>query len=600
MTIEERFPNDAEEFRSDCFLNDLTATSNRVDTALMVDDVDNFNWDEYCDVLVVGAGLAGSAATLRAAEDPNLKIITIDRGVGGGASKMSGGVVYMGGGTKAQQECGVEDTPENMAKYLSFETGNIVRPDTLLRFAHASTTFQPWLEKHGARFGGPLTNDKTSYPNDASLYYSGNEVTPAGRKLAQPVPRGHRAKPPRGGEPTKLSGAYLLPPLLKSIEQQSNVRLLRQTRARRLIIDDKGEIVGIEVLRIPSGFSAWRHRLAYNLGATMVMGILKVAGKLHQAAVDIEQTKAQVVRIRVKKGVVLSAGGFTYNRAMMTKTAPDFLQSAPLGTIADDGSGIKLGMTVGAKTAMLDRVSAWKFLYPPASWTQACSVGPDGQRLISEEFYGARTGEAVFKTGGGKGWLILDEPLQQAVLDEVAQMKKMLFQKIQFKAILNDYTVSADTLPELAEKIGVPANAMEATLATYNHDIDEHKEDPMGKSEKLRRNIRTGPFYATDIGAALKLSPIPALTMGGLVCNEDTGEVLGHDGQPIQGLYAAGRTAVGICSHYYVSGLSLADCIWSGWRAAETLKGNGGAEALAPNMPLPNMPLPNIPMDKNH
>jgi hypothetical protein len=37
---------------------------------------------------------------------------------------------------------------------------------------------------------------------------------------------------------------------------------------------------------------------------------------------------------------------------------------------------------------------------------------------------------------------------------------------------------------------------------------------------------------------------------------------------------------VGICSNYYVSGLSLGDCVWSGMRAAETIKGNGGAAAL--------------------
>jgi 3-oxo-5alpha-steroid 4-dehydrogenase len=35
----------------------------------------------------------------------------------------------------------------------------------------------------------------------------------------------------------------------------------------------------------------------------------------------------------------------------------------------------------------------------------------------------------------------------------------------------------------------------------------------------------------------------------------------------VPGLYAAGRTAVGLCSHSYVSGLSLADCVFSGRRA---------------------------------
>jgi 3-oxo-5alpha-steroid 4-dehydrogenase len=297
----------------------------------------------------------------------------------------------------------------------------------------------------------------------------------------------------------------------------------------------------------------------------------------------IERQAAKPVRIRVRKGVVLAAGGFAYNRTMMAKTAPDYLLSHPLGTIADDGSGIKLGMTVGAKTDLLHKISAWKFIYAPATWTKACSVGPDGERLVNEEYYGARVGEAVFEKGGGKGWLILDQALQDKLVAEIKTMKKMFFQKVQLRATLKDYTVSAPSLPELAKMIGVPADRLAATVETYNR-IADGAPDPMNKAPALCPKIQSGPFYATDIGAALRLAPIPALTMGGLVVDEDSGQVVGTDGKPVKGLFAAGRTAIGICSHYYVSGLSLGDCMWSGWRAAETLKGNGGAQALAPEV----------------
>ena len=57
------------------------------------------------------------------------------------------------------------------------------------------------------------------------------------------------------------------------------------------------------------------------------------------------------------------------------------------------------------------------------------------------------------------------------------------------------------------------------------------------------------------------------LTLGGLVVDEDTGQVRRADGSVIDGLYAAGRSAVGVCSNSYVSGLSLADCVFSGRRA---------------------------------
>lgn len=563
------------------FIDDLTPTATRTEPALVVENPEAERWDETCDVLVVGVGMAGVCAALRTAEDRSLQVIAIDRGEGGGASKLSGGVVYMGGGTTAQREAGIQDTPENMADYLLYETGNVVRADTVRRFAAASTGFQDWLEKYGARFGGPATAAKTSYPDDGSLYFSGNELTVPGRARATPAQRGHRAKPPKGGEPTALSGQYLLPPLIASLEAQPNARLLRQTRATRLIVDGQGAVVGLEVKRIASAFARWRHAKLMALVNNLIVSTLGLGSKVTSSIAALE-AKAGTLRIRVRKGVVLSAGGFTYNRTMMARTAPEYLGSYPLGTIADDGSGIKLGMSVGARTDLLERISAWKFLYAPENWVKACSIGPDGERLVGEEYYGARTGEAVFGRAGGKGWLIMDQPLMDEVDAEVAGMKQLFFQRMMSKAIRRDYTVSAPTLDDLAGKIGVPADRLRATIAAYNGMIERGEADPLGKSEKYRQTLETGPFYAMNIGEGLKLSPIPALTMGGLVVDEDTGEVLASEGGTVKGLYAAGRTAVGICSHYYVSGLSLGDCVWSGLRAAETLKGNGGVAALAP------------------
>ena len=54
--------------------------------------------------------------------------------------------------------------------------------------------------------------------------------------------------------------------------------------------------------------------------------------------------------------------------------------------------------------------------------------------------------------------------------------------------------------------------------------------------------------------------------------NEETGEVLDQNQNEIKGLYAAGRTAIGICSNIYVSGLSIADCIFSGRRVGQNLR----------------------------
>jgi 3-oxo-5alpha-steroid 4-dehydrogenase len=82
------------------------------------------------------------------------------------------------------------------------------------------------------------------------------------------------------------------------------------------------------------------------------------------------------------------------------------------------------------------------------------------------------------------------------------------------------------------------------------------------------------PFCAIDASVDSKLLPMATMSVGGLGVEEDSGLVLDADGRPIQGLYAAGRNAVGICSNIYVSGLSYADCLFSGRRAARAAAGS--------------------------
>jgi 3-oxo-5alpha-steroid 4-dehydrogenase len=80
--------------------------------------------------------------------------------------------------------------------------------------------------------------------------------------------------------------------------------------------------------------------------------------------------------------------------------------------------------------------------------------------------------------------------------------------------------------------------------------------------------LDTPPYALLDISIKPSVAyPCPMLTLGGLVVDEETGGVRRCDGSVVEGLYAAGRSAVGICSNSYVSGLSLADCVFSGRRA---------------------------------
>lgn len=121
----------------------------------------------------------------------------------------------------------------------------------------------------------------------------------------------------------------------------------------------------------------------------------------------------------------------------------------------------------------------------------------------------------------------------------------------------------------------MPSAALLATLAAYNAAARGERPDPVGKSAAMCASLEHGPYLAIDISAHSRTFPCPAITLGGLRVDEACGQVLaqGAGGQAaaIPGLYAVGRTAVGIASNHYVSGLSLADCIWSGRNAGRHL-----------------------------
>jgi len=149
-------------------------------------------WDIEADVVVVGFGAAGACAAIEAAQ-AGREVVVLDRFGGGGATALSGGVVYAGGGTAQQREAGVTDSPEAMFGYLSLEVGDAVSPATLREFCQDSASMLSWLERQGVPFEGSLCPDKTSYPtNRHYLYYSGSELS--ARDVAPPAPRGHRAR----------------------------------------------------------------------------------------------------------------------------------------------------------------------------------------------------------------------------------------------------------------------------------------------------------------------------------------------------------------------------------------------------------------------
>jgi 3-oxo-5alpha-steroid 4-dehydrogenase len=266
---------------------------------------------------------------------------------------------------------------------------------------------------------------------------------------------------------------------------------------------------------------------------------------------------------------------------MVREHAPAYAKGLPLGTLGDDGSGILAGRGAGGAVRGLERMSAWRFFTPPSALAKGLLLGPDGTRVCNESLYGASVAEHVIHEHGGQAWLLVD----QTVLDEArAQVPEqtLWFQRLQLRTALGSARLEGRTVAEVLGKAGIDVAEGERTVTTYNETARAGAEDLTGKPADLVQPLERGPYSLVDISIRRSVKfPCPTMTLGGLVVDEETGAVLTNHGAPVPGLYAAGRTAFGICSKSYVSGLSLADCVFSGRRAGHAAATSPSATSAA-------------------
>lgn len=516
--------------------------------------------DVRADVVVVGFGAAGACAAIEAC-DSGADVLVLDRFLGGGATRLSGGIVYAGGGTAEQQAAGVEDTPEAMYDYLRHETGDAVSPETLKEFCAGSVDMLEWLKQQGIPFDGSPAPYKTSYPTDRHyLYYSGSELS--ARHIAPPAMRGHRT------HATGQAGKTFYARLAIAVRRRG-IRVLPRTTAVGLLTDAAGRVTGVagSTLRDAPWWVRWLHRVCHTYAVKPGMYYPPLGRRLHRPVEWLERRYGKQLRIGASRGVVLCAGGFVFNRPMLREHAPRYRGGLPLGTPGDDGSGIRLGVAVGGATSRLGNVTLWRFLTPPSALLHGILVDRGGRRVCDEARYGAAIGDAVLRQADGRAWLLVDRPTLRLAWRQL-RSQTLWFQRLQAWYLFTVDRVSAPTLEVLAAKARIDPAGLVATVRRHNEAALRGDPDPAGKPDELVRPQTTGPFSLLDCSVRPRIGgPAPMLTLGGLVVDELTGAVHRADGTVVAGLYAAGRNAVGICSNSYVSGLSLADCVFSGRRA---------------------------------
>jgi 3-oxo-5alpha-steroid 4-dehydrogenase len=527
--------------------------------------VTNTQREEF-DVIVIGFGAAGACAAIEAA-DAGARVLVLERFDGGGASRRSGGSIYLGGGTETQRAAGFDDDPERMLRYLSDETHGAVSEPVLRAFCAESADNLRWLAGMGLRFDGPFFAHKTTHPpNGYSLYYSGNE-------------RQHERAddaPPRGHVPTGvgMTGGVLFA-ALKRAALARGVEVRTHSQATRLLSEESA-VVGAEVLTLSAPLAARVHRALCDVGSW--------SRPLAPWIRSFERAVGSTYQVRARSGVVLSAGGFIFDREMIAAHAHAYARCMPLGTPGDDGAGIRLGQSVGAAVERMEECAAWRFIYPPEAFVSGLLVNMAGARLCDESLYGATICRHVAAQPDGRAYLIIDAAMARRVHEQLAaeerlrdyplgklvsgELNALVFRKYSAYLNLHLNRHRASTIEELERRCALPGGSLQCTVARYNERIARGEPDELGKADGYRQPLTERPFRAINCDLDNQLFLGPCITLGGLRTDGLTAQVLRPDGSPIAGLFAAGRTAAGICAGGYVSGLSLADCIFEIGRAS--------------------------------
>ncbi|MCU1464668.1 MAG: succinate dehydrogenase/fumarate reductase flavoprotein subunit [Actinomycetia bacterium] len=467
-------------------------------------------YDDAADVVVVGLGCAGASAAISASER-GLDVLGVERqSAPGGTSAMSGGLIYLGGGTPVQHECGFDDDADTMYAFLVAATAAhgaadaSDRPDLakLRRYCDESVDHFHWLVDHGVPFRAAFCDEPNrESPDDSGLVFSGGEDSRPFCDLARPAPRGHKP------QFTDSAGNFLMQCLADAVGKTAT-RTMVDARVDRLVVDDDGAVVGVAV----RADNSTRH-------------------------------------IRARRGVVLAAGGFAYNEAMLAANCPEAMRPDPawrIGTDADDGRGIRLAQGAGGAPLRLDVFECALPLGPPHRLCRAILVDRRGRRFVNEDTYTGRIGWKALMEHDGDVFMVLDDSIYERNLLGLR------------------FSYAAETVEELARDMGVPAAELAATIARYNEHA-AHGDDPdFGKLPPFVQPL-VPPLGAIDLGVQ-RGAIYATFTLGGLHTDVD-GRVLSSDGRAVAGLFAAGRTSASLAAGGYVSGISLGDGTFFGRRA---------------------------------
>lgn len=469
-----------------------------------------------CDVAIIGAGPSGLAASVQAADDGAKVMVFEKANVVGGAANM--GMGPLGIGTKQQQAQMVDIDVERAFKMFMDYTHWRVDANLVKKYFENSASTIEWLEDMGLEFAG------------AYKYFPKSEAT-------------WHIVAVNGG--IGRNGGAIMNKTMMEKGKELGVEYFLETPAKKILKDESGKICGI-------------------LATDNTGEEIEVSCKAVIIGTGGAGDNPQVIKDRI---------GYTFGEDMFNFAIPGL-----------KGEGIKMAMEAGAATT--DMNVEMIYILPNSDFGPDCipatfmqpnlMVNRLGRRFINEEEMQNTTftGNAISVQPGRIGYSIIDsfilkgykkrgldvtnfvhhpeniDDFEQAVDDSIAAN--------------NPDVVKADSIEELAEKLGIDPEKLVDTVDEYNDMCDSYDEQ-FFKDRKFMKPIRKAPFYAG------KFRPSGYGTLGGIKINDDA-QVLDNEWNPIPGLYACGTdtcTIYGDSYMFLLPGNTMGYCLNTGRFAGE-------------------------------
>ncbi len=462
-------------------------------------------WNIDADVVVVGGGGAGVCAAIEAAQAGCSVIVLEKNDFPGGDTVRSGGMI-MAGGTEVQAGLGIEDSVENFVKTEVGHSAATADLDMVREMCEKSPEQVELMQKLGRDFNTVSSmKPVATYDGDYSAW----------------APRTHHDVDGR-------TGHFVL---LMDYAEELGVRFVNKAQADHLTRNAAGEVTGV----IDTDGKAYRANKGVVLASASFDNNLEMSQRYHP----------------------MNAWVLGYERDIH----PSSVQQCPTNT----GDGIRMAQELGADLRLNPSGCIVDVTYMSVTCDVSGSilVNDNGDRFTQENACWGYLNQCVYNEAMRRGntdttqphfWIVCDQATCDAPGSVFLQLA-LAGQTVSVTPGYLDLIRSADTIEELADLIGVPADRLSATVDRWNGFAQAGLDEDFGRRPVWDSDdmgtIEEGPFYA------FPFIPFSMGSFGGLRTDAET-QVIDVNGNPIPRLYAAGAIMSGMYTAPFYN-----SCGWS-------------------------------------